>query len=426
MKCWGMVLTMVCLIGACGGGKTDVEPVSTAPSNPYDFRVEPTSVAIPAMGAEFGAMVTASDGGVWVAGSEKGLAGRAFMFKQGGATPNPCGEDGVRWLDELSILVERHPFITAMTSPHDGKFYVGGRGPGGVFVSRYLEGTCRPDPDFGTNGHVPLPHASLAGPNDIRLVEDLAGNVITIENNSGRVTLRRVSLSGTLDATFGNGGTVANTNVDNFSLGGAGISATGDIYIAGAVEAKFSYRPAIWKLNQNGETMTEFGTDGIQRYPELSKGTGAALNILVEADRLVFSGNTASSVALDSITTNDSFIAAADLSTGMLLPEFGHSGGVIWDWGFNNSNMISTLIRTRKGGYATCGHAIISFLSGQLASVAEFTPDGQEDSSVGYQGRRLIQTTDQVAGCGGMAYDGNGRLFFGAQDSAEALVLTID
>ena len=419
-------LAMMLLMGACGGVKTDAESESAAPSNAHDFRVEPTSIAIPAMKAEFGAMVSASDGGIWVAGSEKGMAGRAFMFKHGGAAPNPCGEDGVRWLGELSILVERHPFITAMTSPHDGKFYLGGRGPGGVFVSRYLESTCQPDTDFGTNGHVPLPHASLSSPNDIRLVEDLAGNIITIENNSGRVTLRRVTPSGQLDLTFGNAGTVVNTNADNFFLGGAGISANGDIYIAGSVEGSYSFRPAIWKLHQDGQTVTEFGTDGIRRYPELSKGTAGALNILIEADRLVFTGNTADSVALDSITTNDGFIAAADLSTGALLPEFGYSGGITWDWGFNNSDMISALIRNRKGGYTTCGHAIISFLSGQLASVAEFTSDGQEDTSVGYQGRRLIQTTDEVAGCGGMAYDGNGRLFFGAQDSAEVLVLTID
>jgi hypothetical protein len=108
------------------------------------------------------------------------------------------------------------------------------------------------------------------------------------------------------------------------------------------------------------------------------------------------------------------------------VPSFGTAGVTIWDWGFNNSNMIGKLIANRRGGYVTCGHAIKSLMIGQSIALAEFTAQGQPDTSIGYQGRRLVNALDPVADCQGLAYDGNGKLFIGAQDESNFILMGID
>lgn len=69
--------------------------------------------------------------------------------------------------------------------------------------------------------------------------------------------------------------------------------------------------------------------------------------------RVVFNANTAASVTEEGIVTNDSVIAAADLSTGQLQPSFGSGGFLRWDWGYANSNLVGPMLSNGRGGYTT-------------------------------------------------------------------------
>ena len=139
-----LLITLVVALAGCGGGGDSAEPAPA--SDPRETSVTAASTlrwAGPGVdGIAITAITPAADGGLWVAGAEGGLEGRPFLRKVGGAAPNPCGGDGLRFLSEISGRFERRQGITSMTSVHDGAFYLSFQGPGTVFVARYLESTC--------------------------------------------------------------------------------------------------------------------------------------------------------------------------------------------------------------------------------------------------------------------------------------------
>ena len=147
--------------------------------------------------------------------------------------------------------------------------------------------------------------------------------------------------------------------------------------------------------------------------------------MVVEADRVVFNANTASSVVVDDVVTYDSVVAAADLNTGRLRSGFGAGGFLRWDWGYANSNLAGPMVPNGRGGYTTCGHVIKSFVVGQPAALVDITASGQADSSVPYQGRRLIAQTNN-AQCAGLARMQDGRLAAAINEGGQAVVMFFD
>lgn len=219
-----------------------------------------------------------------------------------------------------------------MTPPRDGAQCVGGQAPGGLFVSRYLEITCRPDPDFGNGGHLAVPAAGFLLPAGVRLATNAVGDVIVAAAFTGQVHIRRTSQMGQWDTTCGDAGVASNPNADSFWLGGVALAEGGEIFVAGSVSIPFGFAPALMKLDELGHIDTTFGDDGVASYPELSKGTGGLVSLLVEPDRIVIAGNTATSVALDDFVSNDSFLASVERNSGALLRSFAANGFVRWDW----------------------------------------------------------------------------------------------
>lgn len=241
----------------------------------------------------------------------------------------------------------------------------------------------------------------------------------------GLMHLRRLTEQGQWDPTFGQQGLATNPSAYNFWPARMATAANGDILISGSVSIPFAFAPAILKLSPNGVAVTSFGTDGIQLYPEFSLGTAGAGSMVVEAGRIVFNAVTATGVVLDDIVTHDSVVAAADLSTGRLQPAFGAGGFLRWDWGYENSNMVGPLVPNGRGGYTTCGHVIRSFVAGQPAALVDVTATGQADSSVPYQGRRLIAQTNN-AQCAGLARMQDGRLAAAINEGGQAVVMFFD
>lgn len=422
-----VVSIFLVILSGCGGGggnSSSSSGVAVPQNDVRNVRVTASHVYRLVAGAATTAVAKASDGGLWVAGVENGLFGRSFLFKQGGAGKNPCGEGGIRLLNEMSQYYDRHPVIQSITPPRDGKFYLAGKGPGGVFVSRYVEGTCQPDITFGDGGHMPIRVEGLAVPYGVVAVQDNQGSVVFALAKSGLTLFKRLTPEGVWDRTFGTDGIASSEPRATFWLGSIALSDSGEIYVAGSVSKAFGFVPAMLKLDRDGHAVGEFGENGIRKYPELSIGTGGLVDLLVESDRVVAIGTTASSAVIDDITTNDSILASVDLRTGVLLPGFAKGGYLRWDWGFDNSNIIGRVIRNKRGGYTACGHTIISFLAGQPIALADFTSNGNFDDSVGYQGRRMVEgpTTGE---CAAMVYDGDGSFYLAGSDS-DALLFRFD
>ena len=416
-------LAGVMALTACGGGSTD------APAVPVDNR-ETSVTATQSFrwtgggvdGIALGALTAATDGGLWVAGTEGGFFGRPFLRKFEGAGTNPCGAEGSRFLSEISGRFERRQGVVAMSSVQAGAFYLAFQGPASVLVARYLEATCSIDPGYGDRGVAVFPIPGLLFPNGVALQREASDGVLVAVAFVGSFHLRRLTAQGAWDTNFGNQGVAANPNADSFWLGGLARAANGDILVSGSVSIPFNFQPALMKLDAAGRVVNGFGTAGVQRYPELSLGTGGAGSMVVEADRVVFGVNTAASVALDDITTNDSVVAAVDLMTGRLLPNFGRSGFLRWDWGYNNSNLVGVWRPNGRGGYTTCGHVIKSFVLGQPAALVDVTGTGQFDTTVPFEGRRLISQTSS-AQCAGIARLSDGRLAAAINEVGSVVVM---
>lgn len=426
---WLALLVAATLTG-CGGGGEGGEIASPAvPAAPTDPRETSVTAASTLRwtgggidGIAIAAMTPASDGGLWVAGAEGGLEGRPFLRKVGGTANNPCGADGLRLLTEIASRFERRQGITALTTARNGAFYLSFQGPGRVYVARFLESTCAIDTNFGDQGAVFVPVPGLLTLARLAIERDRLDGVLVGTGYPGLVHLRRLTGQGQWDDSFGNQGLATSPSSDNFGLSRIATAANGDILISGSVSIPFGYVAAILKLDASGVVVTGFGNGGLQRYPEFSLGTADAGAMVVEADRVVFDADTAASVVVDDIVTYDSVVAAADLSTGRLLPSFGTGGYLRWDWGYANSNMVGPMVANGRGGYTACGHVIKSFVLGTPAALVDVTGAGQPDTSMANQGRRLIAGTNN-AQCAGLVRMADGRLAAAINEGGQAVVM---
>jgi uncharacterized delta-60 repeat protein len=150
-------------------------------------------------------------------------------------------------------------FGEAIARQADGRVLVAGRSSvGGAVVAR-LRATGALDPDFGSGGRVTLPgggslSAVLVQP-DRNIV--VAGNA----GGSAMMTVTRLKPDGSLDATFGSGGTttVAFGSLANL-LGGAARRPDGKIVIAGYTQDGEDV--AVARLNADGSLDATFGAAG--------------------------------------------------------------------------------------------------------------------------------------------------------------------
>lgn len=428
---WAACLSTAALLAACGGGQDGVAPASSTPPAAAADTRETTVAATRTVRWEGGgfdgigiaAITPASDGGLWVLGAEGGLVGRPFLRKIDGA--NPCGADGQRFISELATRFERRQGPTSMSTVSGGRFYASFTGAGVVYVARFSEASCALDTSFGDAGVMPFPVSGLVTVTGIQVLRDAQDRVLVAASIPGQVLLRRLTSAGAWDGAFGAAGLASNANADGFWLSSMAATTAGDIYLAGAVSISLGLQPAILKLDDTGRPVAAFGVEGVQRYPEPSKGSGNAHSVLVEAGRLVFGVSTGDGVTVSDVWSNDSAIAAADPATGRLLPSFGAGGFLRWDWGYSNTEATGGWLPNGRGGYTGCGHVLKSLLAGQAVSRVDITATGLPDTTVPFQGRRLVAGTNS-ASCAGQVRLPDGRLAVAANDGGQAVVMFFD
>ncbi|HSS58365.1 MAG TPA: delta-60 repeat domain-containing protein, partial [Solirubrobacteraceae bacterium] len=175
------------------------------------------------------AVVVAPNGKILLGGFSGPEGGNIQIarMKANGALDTTFGTGGIATVDFGGT-----EFGEAMARQADGRILVAGRSSAGGPVVARLRATGVLDPDFGGDGRVTLPgggslSAVLVQP-DRNIV--VAGNA----NGSATMTVTRLKPDGSLDATFGTGGTttVAFGSLAN-PLGGAARQPNGKIVIAG-------------------------------------------------------------------------------------------------------------------------------------------------------------------------------------------------
>jgi uncharacterized delta-60 repeat protein len=150
-------------------------------------------------------------------------------------------------------------FGEAIARQADGRILVVGRSSAGGAVVARLRATGALDPDFGSGGRVTLPGGGSLG----AVLVQPDRNIVVAGNASGSamMTVTRLKPDGSLDATFGSGGTttVAFGSLAN-PLGGAARRPDGKIVIAGYTQDGEDV--AVARLNADGSLDATFGAAG--------------------------------------------------------------------------------------------------------------------------------------------------------------------
>lgn len=202
------------------------------------------------------AVVVAPNGKILLGGFSGPEGGniQVARLKANGALDTTFGAGGIAAVDFGGT-----EFGEAMARQADGRILVAGRSsPGGAVIAR-LRATGVLDPDFGSGGRVTLSAATSAG----AVLVQPDRNIVVAGNTSGSavMTVTRLRPDGSLDMTFGSGGTAT---VDFGSLadllGGALLQPDGKIVLAGYTQA--SEEVAVARLNANGLPDATFGTGG--------------------------------------------------------------------------------------------------------------------------------------------------------------------
>jgi uncharacterized delta-60 repeat protein len=175
-------------------------------------------------------------------------------LKANGAFDTTFGTGGIATVDFGAT-----EFGEAMARQADGRILVAGRSSSGGAVVARLRASGALDPDFGSGGRVTLP-----GGGSLSAVLVQPDRNIVVAGNAGAsttMTVTRLKPDGSLDTTFGSGGTasVVFGSLAN-PLGGAARQPDGRIVIAGYTQDGEDV--AVARLNANGSLDAGFGGAG--------------------------------------------------------------------------------------------------------------------------------------------------------------------
>ncbi|WP_052424753.1 DUF11 domain-containing protein [Streptomyces fulvoviolaceus] len=214
----------------------------------------------------------------------------------------------------------------------DGKIVAAGQGAAGLGDLRFAVARYNPDgsPDtgFGTDGYVLTPFAGGGSGYDLALQPD--GRIVVAGDTGGPsgpndFALARYTTDGSLDSTFGTGGTVTTvlSSAPGFagddSARGVAVQSDGRIVAAGYSAYDF----ALARYTSSGTLDPAFDTDGIVTT-DFNGGADGAFDLALQSDgRIVAVGQANTDFALVRYTTGGS------LDTG-----FGTGGRTTTDMGF--------------------------------------------------------------------------------------------
>jgi len=292
--------------------------------------------------------------------------------------------------------------VGAIAIQPDGKLVAAGAATinwqGDFALARYnSDGTL--DASFGTSGRVTTDLGGFYdGANSVALQSDgkivaAGGSVIGFYDN---FALARYNSDGTLDTTFGIGGTVI-TKFENSADGIApgdvsahaysvAVQPDGKIVAAGYANIEGEEDFALVRYNADGTLDGTFGAGGkvITDFGHLEQGFSYAFgfSLAVQLDGKIV-------VAGQALIDPDFAVALARYnSDGTLDTSFGTSGKVITDFGSRNAAASSVVVEP-DGNIVVAGQAGV--VRGYGFVVARYTSDGTLDDSFGAAG---IVTTD--------------------------------
>ncbi|MFK8139156.1 MAG: beta strand repeat-containing protein [Bdellovibrionales bacterium] len=285
------------------------------------------------------AMSLDGSGNIYLSGETAGSLGEVtaggtdvFVVKltSSGSLDTSFSTDGIVQFGSVTIGVAAAAYdsVSAMKVDASGNVYLAGDTGGALGEARAggddayvikLDSSGSLDTSFSSDGIVQLGSVTVgAGASNYDSLNamniDASGNIYLAgttygslgETNagSGDAYVVKLNSSGSLDTSFSTDGIVQLGNVTvgsgasgNDNVGGIGLSASGEIYIAGTTYGSLGETNAgsgdayVVKLNPSGSLDTSFSTDGIVHLGNATIGAGASGSDEVWAINLDASGN---------------------------------------------------------------------------------------------------------------------------------------
>lgn len=157
-----------------------------------------------------------------------------------------------------------------------------------LFLHNQAGATGVTDTLFGGGGTVAIPITGQTGVADGLYQPD--GKFIAVTSSDyGSVSLCRFQANGTLDPTFGSGGTA--THTVSLRLTTAALQADGKILVAGSLLTPSGTDFAVMRLNANGAVDTSFGSGGVST---VNQGSSDQVNkiVVLASGKIIAAGHT--------------------------------------------------------------------------------------------------------------------------------------
>jgi uncharacterized delta-60 repeat protein len=282
----------------------------------------------------------------------------------------------------------------------DGKLVAAGRTDNIMALARYRRDGAL-DPSFGNGGRVttdltsgsPERITALAQQADGKLVA--AGEAVSGPDPRGTIfdfALTRYNPDGSLDPTFGSGGTVTTDFADdNDEAAAVVVQPDGKLVIAGSATTGIGQDPfprtlidfALARYNPDGSLDSTFGQGG-KVTTNFIDGTDRAAALVLQPDgKLVAAGLAFIETTPDIHNERTGFGLARYNPDGSLDPTFGTGGTVISDT--PDLLRATALVRQPDGKLVAAGTAVGPNRNAPLALV-RYNPDGSPDPTFGTGG----------------------------------------
>lgn len=431
---WRLQVLALCaaaVVAACGGGAggTAAPPTSSA-TPPQDERlatyavdaafgdagvhlVTPPSTSGPNSQIDVRDLLVTADGGIYAVGTAgPGISSGAIVKLTPSGVPDAnCNALGSKIVG--SIGGREKPVFNTIRRDGNGALFVGGAAGFRTFAARLDPTTCAPDPSYGTGGAALLVGGQITNSVEALVEVDVAGRAYLATSIGGFVFVGRFTPGGQPDTTYGTNGIARFGPFGGFGAKVLALAHDGSLLVGGQIGQTLSYAPAVARLLPSGELDLAFGDRGYASAAIVSKGTATISSLVALPDgRVLAGGNTSDDIAApNSVAGYDSFLVRFT-SAGQLDSAFGQGGWFRWDWGFSNSNMLSSIIVRRDGRIAGCGHALLPTDGAQRIAIVHFTADGAWAGSGNRAGRALV-LKPATAQCSRLIEDSSRRLIVG-------------
>ncbi len=277
----------------------------------------------------------------------------------------------------------------------------------GFAVARYtITGTL--DSTFGTAGRVVtlLPDSPVARAVAVQSDGKLVVAGLAYGTSSSQVALARYLANGSLDNSFGTGGTVT-SNFGNTSIAyeanAVALQADGKIVVAGRTWQNGMF---VARFLANGSVDTGFGTQGQMLFNVAAR---AAYAVAVQTDGKILVGGGSD---LNYICTRCATVARV-LSTGAMDGGFGSGGVVVTSFNVTSTLSIKGLALQPDGNIVASAGPIKPdplYSPSPGVGLVRYLADGTPDSSFGSGGLVLTNLGSTVDNAGGLLLQADGKI----------------